>query len=103
MIMILLSIAFGLNIVFLVMAGTKTLPRPEKRSHGHPMKEFGCIKVRAERRAGEILEATEKHPGGNPNLSHDVTGSPKLDDLGITRKQSSRWQAIASIPEVHHE
>jgi N6-adenosine-specific RNA methylase IME4 len=58
------------------------------------------IKVRAERRAGELLKVTEKHPGGNPNLSHDVTGyPPSLDEIGISRKQSSRWQAIASIPE----
>ena len=30
--------------------------------------------------------------------SHDVTVSPKLSDLGIDRRQSSRWQSIARIP-----
>ncbi len=31
---------------------------------------------------------------------HDVTASPpKLADLGINRKQSSRWQLEASVPE----
>ena len=53
------------------------------------------IKVRAERRAGELLKATVKP--GNPQLSHDVTIKTLPD--GISRKQSSRWQAIADIPE----
>jgi len=62
------------------------------------------IKIRAERRAGDILLDMEKNPGGQAEhesyLSHDGTGrTPKLADLGITRNQSSRWQSIASIPE----
>ncbi len=62
------------------------------------------IKLRAERRAGELLREMEKHEGGNPNLSQDVTGSPPtLSDLGIGRMQSSRWQAIADIPEETFE
>ncbi len=58
------------------------------------------IKVRAERRAGELLKAKEKHRGF-PDIvqSHDVTPPPKLEEIGISRKQSSRWQAIADIPE----
>ena len=55
------------------------------------------IKVRAERRAGELLKATVKP--GNPQLSHDVTIKTLPD--GISRKQSSRWQAIAEIPESY--
>ena len=59
-----------------------------------------CSKVRAERRAGELLKAKEKHRGF-PDIvqSHDVTPPPKLEEIGISRKQSSRWQAIADIPE----
>jgi hypothetical protein len=55
------------------------------------------IKLRAERRAGEILPDTVKP--GNPQLSHDGIIGPKLSDLGITLNQSSRWQRIAAIPE----
>lgn len=59
------------------------------------------IKLRAERRAGELLGEMERQDQGRPaKTSHDVTFSPpKLDDLGISRMQSSRWQSIASLPE----
>jgi len=66
-----------------------------------PEKEFAEIKIRAERRAGEMLKETEKHEGGRPtkNRSHDVTGlQPKLSDIGISKMQSSRWQATAELP-----
>jgi len=58
------------------------------------------IKLRAERRAGELLKETVKP--GNPQLSTDTT-IEKLPELGITRDQSSRWQKIASIPEEKFE
>jgi len=47
--------------------------------------------LRIERQLGELLEKTVR--AGNPQLSHDVTiGTlPK----GVTRSQSSRWQALA--------
>jgi N6-adenosine-specific RNA methylase IME4 len=53
------------------------------------------IKIRAEVRAGELLAETVKP--GNPQLSHDGTIGTLPD--GINRKQSSRWQAMAAIPE----
>lgn len=55
------------------------------------------IKIRAERRSGEILAGMVKP--GNPQLSHDVTIVPKLSDLGISKMQSSRWQTEAKVPE----
>jgi N6-adenosine-specific RNA methylase IME4 len=60
--------------------------------------------LRAERRAGDFL-AIEVSPGRPEKMSHDGTlnNSVKLDDLGLTRNQSSRWQAIASIPEPEFE
>jgi N6-adenosine-specific RNA methylase IME4 len=58
------------------------------------------IKLRAERRAGEILKGMPKQNGargtGKKVESHD--GTP-LSDLGINKNQSSRWQALADIPE----
>jgi hypothetical protein len=43
------------------------------------------IKVRAERRAGELLRGMDKHTGGNPNLSHDTTGSPPTLLISVFR------------------
>lgn len=62
------------------------------------------IKLRAERRAGELLREMQKNEGGRPtkktsNTVLPVLDAPTLDDLGITKMQSSRFQAIAAIPE----
>jgi len=58
------------------------------------------IKIRAERRAGEILSEMDMHKGGRPkNHSHDESGFPRLRDLGIDNNKSSRWQTISEIPE----
>lgn len=65
------------------------------------------IKLRAERRAGELLaEMPKAKPSGSnqyEDRSHDVTDPPTLDDLGITKMQSSRFQAVASIPDALFE
>lgn len=66
------------------------------------------IKLRAERRAGELLREMPKQDGGDAMRarSHHVTEvviPPSLDDLGITKMQSSRWQSIASLPEAVFE
>lgn len=57
------------------------------------------IRIRAERRAGEMLREMEKQHGARDGKteSHHVT--PLLSDLGITKMQSSRWQEIALIPD----
>lgn len=62
------------------------------------------IKVRAERRCGELLATTERHRGGNPNLSNDSTGCGQtLADMGLTRDESSRYQQLAAMPADHFE
>lgn len=62
------------------------------------------IKLRAERRAGEILSEMPKNGGGNPNLLHDAISSPpSYKELGIEPTQAHRFQAIASIPETVFE
>jgi len=55
------------------------------------------IKLRAERRAGEILKDTIQHGGDrrSETRSHDAT----LKDSGINKSQSSRWQKIADVSE----
>ncbi len=62
-------------------------------------REAGVLKVRAERRLGELLSRTEMDRGGRPrkgkNRSQAANG---LDALGVTKDQSSRWQRVASLP-----
>lgn len=82
------------------------------------------IRLRAERRAGELLRdmakakgAANGEPGpgrGNKTQSQDATtfsadyaDAPeppaKLADMGISRTQSSRWQQLATVPEEQFE
>ena len=64
------------------------------------------IKLRAERRAGELLKETPKAKGGGDvrnHPSHPSSGEKTLSDLGITYNQSSKWQKIANIPEEKFE
>lgn len=70
------------------------------------------IKLRAERRAGEMLKKTEFNKGAQGLIQQHLTGSPimeppvelpKLADLGITKTQSYRWQLEAEIPEEKFE
>jgi DNA modification methylase len=70
------------------------------------------IKIRAERKAGEILREIDFDKGGGDkrspdyinHRSQDVTGdAPRLLDIGISKMQSSRWQLIAAIPETIFE
>jgi hypothetical protein len=70
------------------------------------------IRLRAERRVGQLLADKEKNPGarGNPGgrgakieRSQDATTQPTLSDLGINKTQSSRWQKLAGLPEDDFE
>lgn len=67
------------------------------------------IKVRAERRCGELLAEMEKAKGtlkrgtDLPRSNAATTGTRTLDEMGITKDQSSRYQRLAAIPEEHFE
>lgn len=71
------------------------------------------IRIRAERRLGEMIRAQKEGPGLNQGAAGSiVTGServpvkdmrPTLADVGIDKKLSARSQAIASIPEEEFE
>ncbi|MBA7682493.1 hypothetical protein ES703_90843 [subsurface metagenome] len=61
--------------------------------------ECAEIKLRAERRAGEMLGEMGIKPG-NPQLSHDaIIERPTLSALGINLSQSHRWQLERSVPD----
>lgn len=60
------------------------------------------IKLRAERRAGELLKEIERSQGGRPAGNTDQPGPSfrsEIDDAGIAATTAKRWQAIAGVPE----
>jgi hypothetical protein len=76
------------------------VPAGEVRQHAATEAEQkACeIRLRAERRAGQMLGEMEKAKGGGDprpeHRSHAARGGAKpLSDLGISHTQSSRWQA----------
>lgn len=61
-------------------------------------------KIRAQRRLGELLDGSPKHPGGRPGETPNARlGVKKLSDLGIGYMTSSRAQRLASIPKALFE
>ena len=67
--------------------------------HGQNM--LAEIKLRAERKAGEILETMErqKRGGDRKSKSHSATLIPQLENMGISKTQASRWQQEADVPK----
>src|SRR6266545_3306948 len=63
------------------------------------------IRLRAERRAGELLKRMAKANGGQVNGRRKKDGSrakpsirpPTLTQIGISKTQSSRWQRLANV------
>jgi hypothetical protein len=73
-------------------------------------KDATDIRIRPEIRAGELLREMAKR--GERQKPGDAIGTnsrvrrplvPSLTDLGITKSQSSRWQALAQIPNEQRE
>jgi hypothetical protein len=56
------------------------------------------LRLSAERKAGELLALMEKNEGGRPSKTNDIKSSVSLADIGVTPKQSSRWQLAAKLP-----
>ena len=64
------------------------------------------IKVRAERRAGEMLAQVERAQAGRPakNSFHDGTNYQQaLKENGVAKVTAHRWQQLAAIPEEQFE
>jgi len=60
------------------------------------MNQAAELKLRAERKAGEMLSEMPKNPGGRST-------STTVVEVGVSHNQSSRWQRIASVPEESFE
>jgi hypothetical protein len=67
------------------------------------------IRLRAERRTGQLLAEREMANGarGTGSNQHQVASQaaspPPLSDFGITHTQSLRWQKLAAIPDREFE
>lgn len=64
------------------------------------------IRVRAERKAGQMLAAMELQHGARGVGKSGVPASnptPRLEELGVTKGQSARWQKLAAVPEEQFE
>src|SRR3990167_1346310 len=58
------------------------------------------IKLRAERKAGGLLAEMEKQHGARDGKTGLQSVTPlKLEDVGVTKGESHRWQAIAAVPQ----
>lgn len=81
-----------------------------KQARDLEMQNMACeIRLRAERRAGQLLLDMEKNHGtrGDGRPRKDGTKSrrssgttaypPKLEDIGVTKDQSSKWQRLALL------
>lgn len=55
------------------------------------------MKIRAERRAGQLLAEMQLHGGDRVSASHDAHST--LEVLGISQNQAARWQKEAVVPE----
>ena len=56
------------------------------------------INVRAERRCGELLATTVQHGGDRKTESR--SNAPTLNEMGLSKNESSRYQQLAAMPEV---
>jgi hypothetical protein len=59
------------------------------------------VKLRAERKAGELLAQLQLH--GGDRKSEKAEARPKLEDIGISKDQSSRWQLTAAVSDRDFE
>jgi N6-adenosine-specific RNA methylase IME4 len=62
------------------------------------------IKLRAERKAGELLREVVRRGGDRRSkVTPDDHAPPTLTDLGVSKNESAKWQRIASMPETEFE
>lgn len=59
------------------------------------------LKLRAERRLGELLAELVQH--GGDRKTESTSHGARLKDMGLTWSDSSRWQKLASIDEEKWE
>lgn len=63
------------------------------------------IRVRAERRAGELLAAMQRKPIGRPenNSASVAEFNQAIESTGIPERTARRWQELAEVPAERFE
>jgi hypothetical protein len=66
------------------------------------------IKVRAERRAGELMAKLQREQGTRSDLVRPADKvrseyAETLEQTGVTRQTAHRWQQLAAMPDEHFE
>lgn len=68
------------------------------------------VRLRAERRTGELLKETKRATGGQPYQKKNPTGIARipvetktLSEMGISKVQSVDWQEMADLPQEEFE
>ncbi len=60
------------------------------------------IKLRAERKAGEMLAASDRSDGGRPKTAASVAGvsayRAAIESIDLPERTAQRWQEVAAIP-----
>jgi hypothetical protein len=58
------------------------------------------IRLRAERKAGQLLAKTRKAKAGRPPKGKSIVRDDRLRDQGISLDQSSNWQKLGKVPQA---
>lgn len=75
-----------------------------KRANDYEMEHQAArARVRAERRCGELLQETEKNKGAAQRSDTEVERLQTITEMGLTHKQSSKFQQLANVPEDEFE
>lgn len=61
------------------------------------------LKLECERRAGALISQIELSRGGRPGRKNQSQVATSLEDLGINKSQSSRWQDEARLPDGEYQ
>jgi hypothetical protein len=81
-------------------------------AYAHQAKNFEAedrckeIRQRAERKWGQLYNTSEKaHRTGNQHTGSlpRAEGTKTLDEMGVTKDQSSKWQKLGAVPDDEFE
>lgn len=87
----------------------KALEEYAKQAHNVEAERRACeIRLRAERKAGQLTKEVEKRPGTRTDrppvtITGGSTKSKVLRDAGVTEMQARQWEKLADVPDDEFE